>query len=86
MENPSAMIKIRRFVICCERLTAIMVADKSCGLLLGFFEHLLIAPSRNKPARFDLPAGLDAKRGPRARKAGDLPSTRRKGVIRVAKG
>jgi len=47
-----------------------MVADKSCGLLLGFFEHLLIA--RHETAR--------------ARKAADLPSSRRKGTVRVAKG
>ena len=46
------------------------VADKSCGLLLGFFEHLLIA--LREPAR--------------ARKAEDLPSSRRKGIVRVAKG
>ena len=50
MENPSATIEITgRFVICCEDYTATMVADKSCGLLLGFFEHLLIA--RHETAR-----------------------------------
>jgi hypothetical protein len=26
-----------------------MVADKSCGLLLGFFEHLLIARHETSP-------------------------------------
>jgi len=51
-----------------------MVADKSCGLLLGFFEHLLIA--RHETAR--------ALRS--SSKLGDLPSTRRNGVIKVAKG
>jgi hypothetical protein len=50
MENPSATIEFtRRFIICCEGLTATMVADKSCGVLLGFFEHLLIA--RHETAR-----------------------------------
>jgi hypothetical protein len=61
-----------------------MVADKSCGLLLGFFEHLLIA--RREPARasiFELASMLNEAR---ARKAGDLPSSRRKGIVRVAKG
>jgi hypothetical protein len=59
------------------------VADKSCGLLLGFFEHLLIA--RHEPARalrsFQLASMLNEAR---AGKAGDLLSTRRKGIITVA--
>ena len=62
-----------------------MVADKSCGLLLGFFEHLLIA--RHETARallsFQLASILNEAR---ARKAEDLPSSRRKGILRVAKG
>jgi hypothetical protein len=62
-----------------------MVADKSCGFVLGFFKHLLIAQSRNSPRAsiFELASMLNEAR---ARKAGDLPSTRRKGIVRVAKG
>jgi hypothetical protein len=62
-----------------------MVADKSCSLLLGFFEYLLIA--RHETARalriFELASMLNEAR---ARKTGDLPSSRRKGIIRIAKG
>jgi len=43
------------------------------------------SPVAKQPARFDLPAGLDANEA-RAWKAGDLLSTRRTGIIRVAKG
>jgi hypothetical protein len=61
------------------------VADKSCGLLLGFFEHLLIA--RREPAlalrSFQLASMLNEAR---ARKAEDLPSSRRKGIVGVVKG
>jgi hypothetical protein len=62
-----------------------MVADKSCGLLLGFFEHLLIARRETSPRAsiFQLASMLNEAR---ERKAGDLPSSRRKGIVRVAKG
>jgi hypothetical protein len=43
------------------------------------------SPVAKQPARFHLPAGLDANEA-RARKAGDFPSTRRNAIIRVAKG
>jgi TolB-like protein/class 3 adenylate cyclase/Flp pilus assembly protein TadD len=84
MENPSATIGItRRFVILVRRLTATMVADKSCGLFLGFFEHLLIA--RDETARASIFEMASMLNEARARKAGDLLSNRRKGIIRVCK-
>jgi hypothetical protein len=54
---------------------------------LGTMVHFATQPSpvAKQPARFHLPAGLDANEA-RARKAGDFPSTRRKAIIRVAKG
>jgi hypothetical protein len=56
------------------------VADKSCGLLLGFFEHLLIA--RREPARalrsFQLASMLNEAR---ARKAEDLPSSSARALL-----
>jgi len=62
-----------------------MVADKSCGLLLGFFEHLLIA--RHETARaLRSSSRASMLNEARARKAADLPSSRRKGTVRVAKG
>jgi hypothetical protein len=54
---------------------------------LGTMVHFATQPSpvAKQPGRFHLPAGLDANEA-RARKAGDFPSTRRKAIIRVAKG
>jgi hypothetical protein len=43
------------------------------------------SPVTKQPARFDLRAGLDAKRGPRA-EGWRFASSRRKGIVRVAKG
>ena len=66
------------------RSLCVYVADKSCGLRLGFFESLLIA--RHETARasiFELASMLNEAR---ARKVGDLPSSRRKGIVRAAKG
>jgi len=50
-----------------------MVADKSCGVLLGFFEHLLIA--RHETARASI-----------FQEDWRFASRRRKGILRVAKG
>jgi hypothetical protein len=85
MENPSATIGItRRFVIAAK-----INRYHGCRQVLRPSPWILRAPShrpsRNSPRAsiFELASVLNEAR---ARKTGDLPSSRRKGILRVAKG